>query len=207
MSDPKLFPRQRAILREIARFTNERGFPPTLRELAMVLNVRSANGIRQQILALERKGYLRRDARKPRSIALTSPEEERTIPVLGLVAAGSPIDVSEGDHGRLELGPSLGITNPRCFAVQVEGESMIGEHIVQGDYVVLDPGVEPRNGHVVAVSVDGAVTLKTYHPVTGGVELVPANPRMKAIQIRTGAVHDAHVLGVAVALVRRMGTA
>jgi len=183
----------------------EKGYPPTLRELAQALHVKSPNGIRQQLTALERKGYLRRDARKPRGIVLTGNEDEQAIPILGLVAAGPPIDAAEVDGGRLALGASLGITNPRCFAVRVEGESMIGEHIVGGDYVVLDPGMEPRNGQVVAVAVDGAVTLKTFRRVDGGVELRPANPRMRTIEIRSGAVHDARVLGVAVALVRRLG--
>jgi len=203
--DSDLFPRQRALLRKVEQLTREKGYPPTLRELAEAIHVKSANGVRQQLAALERKGYLRRDVRKPRGIVLVGHEDEQTIPILGLVAAGPPINVDEVDGGRLALGASMGINNPRCFAVQVEGESMIGEHIVEGDYVVLDPGMEPRNGQVVAVAVDGAVTLKTFQRVEDGVELRPANPQMRPIEVRAGTVHDARVLGVAVTLVRRLG--
>ncbi|MBN1424540.1 repressor LexA [Candidatus Fermentibacteria bacterium] len=205
MREPGLFPRQRALLREVRRLTKEQGYPPTIRELAQALGVRSPNGVRQQLLSLERKGCLRREPGKPRGIVLADSAEEESIPILGLVAAGSPIDAAEMHRGRLALGPSLGVATDRCFAVEVEGESMIGEHIVQGDFVVLDPGVEPRNGHIVGVTVDGAVTLKTYHSDYDGVELRPANPRMRAIQIRSGTVHDARVMGVAVAVVRRLG--
>lgn len=204
MRDSQLFPRQRALLRAIDALTREKGYPPTLRELARALDVRSANGIRQQLLALERKGYLRREAGRPRGIVVAGRAEERSIPIVGLVAAGSPIDVAEVSRGRLDLGASLGIADSRCFAVQVKGESMIDEHIVEGDYVVLDPGIEPREGHIVAAVVDGAVTLKSYHPVDGGVELRPANPLMQAIEVRQGAVHDARLAGVAVAVVRRL---
>lgn len=205
MRDAGLFPRQRDLLNEIRRLTAAQGYPPTIRELGHAMGVRSPNGIRQQLVALERKGHLRRDPGKPRGIVLTDPTDENSIPIVGLVAAGSPIDAAELHRGDLELGPSLGIASDRCFAVEVEGESMVGEHIVDGDFVVLDPGVEPRNGRIVAVAVDGAVTLKTYHAGSDGVELRPANPTVRSIHVRCGAVHDARVMGVAVAVVRRLG--
>lgn len=202
-----LFPRQKALLEEIRRFTRERGFPPTLRELARALHVRSASGIRQQLAALERKGYLKREAGKPRGLVLIGVEDQDSIPIVGLVAAGSPIDVAHVERGRLSLDLSLGITGHRCFAVEVEGESMIGAHIVRGDYVVLDPAMEPRNGQVVAAAVDGAVTLKSFYRTPDGVELRPANPKMLPIKVQDGAVHDARIIGVAVAMVRRLGAA
>ncbi len=200
-----LFPRQKALLQEVRRFIAKRGFPPTLRELAAALGVRSPSGVRQQLRSLERKGYLRLEPGSTRGIVLIDDGERGSIPILGQIVAGSPVEVDQIHSGRLELGKSLGIMPEFCFAVKVEGESMIDDHIVEGDYVVLDPRRQPRKGSVVAVNVDGAVTLKRYQPTDHGIELQPANPNMDPIVIEAGHVHTAHVLGVAVALVRRLG--
>ena len=200
-----LFPRQKELLSEIRAFISERGIPPTFRELAAALGVKSPSGIRQQLRALERKGYLKLEPGAKRGIILVESEEPNSVPILGQVVAGSPVEASELYDGRLALGSSLGIVEEQCFAVRVEGESMIEDHIVEGDYVVLDPRVEPKNGHVVAVQVDGAVTLKRYRKTGEGVELIPAHRSMKPIIIKDGMVHSARVLGVAVALVRRLG--
>ncbi len=207
MRAPHLSPRQRALLEAIARLTQERGYPPTLRELARALRVSSPNGIRQHLASLERKGFIRRDAGKVRGIVLTERASGEAIPVLGMVAAGSPIEAQTIEGGFLDLGASLGITPGRCFAVRVQGESMIGEHIMPGDYVVLDPALQPRNGSVVAVAIEGAVTLKVFRRVEGGVDLVPAHPEVPTIRLRAEAEPPASVLGVAIAVVRRLGVA
>ncbi len=204
-SEKSLFPRQRALLDEIERFTRESGYPPTLRELASAIGVRSPSGVRQQIKALERRGFLKVAAGRPRGIvSLRRKSGGESIPILGYVRAGLPVDVDEVEQGRLELGKAMGIASERCFAVKVEGDSMIEEHIVEGDYVVLDPGREANPGQVVAAAIDGAVTLKTYYPVDNGVELRPANVRMKPILLEPDQVYDARILGVAVALVRSL---
>jgi repressor LexA len=200
-----LFPRQRELLHEIRAFISERGIPPTFRELAAALGVKSPSGIRQQLRALERKGYLKLEPGAKRGIILVESEEPNSVPIVGQVVAGNPVEASELHDGRLALGASIGITEKQCFAVRVEGESMIEDHIVEGDYVVLDPRIEPKSGHVVAVQVDGAVTLKRYRRTAKGAELVPAHKSMKPIIIEDGVVHSARVIGVAVALVRRMG--
>jgi repressor LexA len=200
-----LFPRQRALLREIERFIKHRGYPPTLRELAAAVGVSSPSGIRQQLKALERRGILALTPRRPRGIVLRrSRPKSEPIPILGQIAAGSPIDAEELDGRYLALDSSMGIASDRCFAVRVEGESMIEEHIMGGDFVVLDPTAEASTGSVVAVAVDGAVTLKRYHPTKKGVELRPANRQMESIFLEPGKAHDARIVGVAVAVIRAL---
>jgi repressor LexA len=198
-----LFPRQRTLLREIERFINDRGYPPTLRELAAAVGVRSPSGVRQQLKALERRGILTLTPRRPRGIVLRrSRPKSDPIPILGQIAAGSPIDAEQLDGRYLALDSSVGIGSDRCFAVRVEGESMIEEHIVGGDFVVLDPTAEASTGSIVAVTVDGAVTLKRYHPTRNGVELRPANRQMESILVEPGKAHDARIVGGAVAVIR-----
>lgn len=203
--EPKLFPRQRTLLREIERFIKDRGYPPTLRELAAAVGVTSPSGVRQQLKALERKGALTLTPRRPRGIVVRHgrPHSE-SIPILGQIAAGPPIDAEQVDGGYLVLDSSMGIASDRCFAVRVEGESMIEEHIMGGDFVVLDPTVEASSGNVVAVAVDGAVTLKRFHPTRRGVELRPANREMESILLEPGKTHDARIVGVAVAVIRAL---
>lgn len=194
--------RQRQFLEAIEAYVRDHGVAPTVRELAALLRVRSPNAVRQHLKALERKGYLRRMPRRPRGMvpARRSPG----VPVLGIIAAGSPIEVTQEERGWIRLEGSWGTLPDRCFAVEVEGDSMIGAHIVEGDLVVIDPAARPRPGQIVAAVVDGAVTLKTYHEEGGDVELRPANPRLHPIRLRPGEVHDAGVLGVALAVVRRL---
>jgi repressor LexA len=201
----QLFPRQQTLLREIERFIKDKGYPPTLRELAAAVGVTSPSGVRQQLKALERKGVLALTPRRPRGIVVrrARPHSE-SIPILGQIAAGSPIDAEQVDGGYLALDPSMGIASNRCFAVRVEGESMIEEHIMGGDFVVLDPTVEASMGNVVAVAVDGEVTLKRFHPTENGVELRPANRQMESILLEPGKAHDARIVGVAVAVIRTL---
>jgi repressor LexA len=201
----QLFPRQRTLLREIERFIKDRGYPPTLRELAAAVGVTSPSGVRQQLKALERKGVLTLTPRRPRGIVVrrTRPRSE-SIPILGQIAAGSPIDAEQLDGGYVALDSSVGIASNRCFAVRVEGESMIEEHIMGGDFVVLDPTAEASAGNIVAVAVDGAVTLKRFYPTERGVELRPANREMESILLEPGKAYDARIVGVAVAIIRAL---
>ena len=200
-----LFPRQRILLQEIEHFIKEKGYPPTLRELAAAVGVTSPSGVQQQLKALERKGVLTLTPRRPRGIVVRHARPQSVpIPILGQIAAGSPIDAEQLDGRYLALDSSMGIAEDRCFAVRVEGESMIEEHIMGGDLVVLDPSAAASAGMIVAVAVDGAVTLKRFHPTEHGVELRPANREMKSIFLEPGNVHDARIIGVAVAVVRAL---
>ena len=131
---------QRRTLGELRRFTRRQGFPPTIQELADILGI-STPSVRDQVSQLVRKGYVKREARKARGLTiLREPTEEvlslRTVPIVGRVAAGQPILAEENIIGEV-LVDSRVARHGRCFALEVQGDSMIDAGIHDGDLVVV----------------------------------------------------------------------
>lgn len=190
--------RQAQVLEFIQQFLNEQGYPPTVREVAARFGFRSPRAAHDHMKALEKKGFLRSEPGLPRALNVIGPP--RGIPVLGRIAAGAPILAVEEAEEHLDLEADF-FGSGRFFALKVRGESMIGDHIQDGDLVIIRSQDQARPGEVVAVLIDDEVTLKHFHPVKDGVELRAANPAVPTLKV--GWDRPLRVLGVMAGLVRR----
>lgn len=191
--------RQSEVLALIERFREENGYPPTVREVAAHFGFRSPRAAHDHMKALEKKGFLRSRPGKPRALEVVG--SRRGIPMLGRIAAGRPILAVEEADEVLGLEPSF-FGAGSFFALKVNGESMIGDHITEGDLVILRSQESARTGEVVAVLLDDEVTLKRFHPGPDGLTLKASNPEVNDIVVRPGE-KDARILGVMVGLIRK----
>lgn len=185
--------RQKQVLDLIAAFVAEHGYCPSYEEIARGLELASLATVHKHITLLEKKHYLKRGFNQSRSLELTPKyfQEQRKhrpesaaldIPLMGRIAAGAPVEAVAG-HERLELGDFAGQEN--LFALEVRGDSMIDEHILSGDLVLVEKAPEVRNGDLVVVLVRGSdTTLKRFYREPGDVaRLQPANPAMDPIRV------------------------
>lgn len=184
--------RQKEVLDFILRFLEENGYSPSYEEVAGGLGLASLATVHKHILALEAKGYLRRGFNQSRSLEVSPKyvEEVRRqraavryeVPLAGRIAAGAPVEAYQGTE-TLNFADFVGHRD--TFALQVRGESMIDDHILDGDYVLIERATEVADGDVVVALVDGAeTTLKRYYREPGGmVRLQPANAAMAPIYL------------------------
>ena len=192
--------RAREILGFIQRFTGERGFPPTIREIGREYGISSTNGVRYYLNMLEKEGYLRRSERISRGIeGVAKPVVREGIPILGRVAAGQPVLAEESLEGSLEPGEMFG-DRSGLFALRVRGDSMTGAGIMAGDYVVVRQQENAASGEIVVALLGDEATVKYYRPGRGRVELVAANPAYEPIAVEPGS--EFRVLGVVRGVIR-----
>jgi len=174
-----LTPRQLDVLVAIRNYRHLHGYSPTMQELADQLGTSKVT-IFEHVGALEKKRVLRRDKHKARSLEIVAdvlPDEERTtkLPLLGNIAAGSPIEAVE-NREELDL-ESMFAAKQGVYVLRVRGDSMIDDHLMDGDYVVIERRETARNGEqVVALFDTGEATLKRYYKEGGKIRLQPANP-------------------------------
>lgn len=179
---------------------------PTFREIARHFGFRSMTAAVDHVSALRRKGFLTHQPRQARALRVVAPKEERRgpaldIPIYGSIPAGFAADCRQEATGSLSVDArTLGLRpGSNYFALRVRGDSMVGKHILDGDYVVVEHGPQPRAGDVVVALIDGESTLKTLVLEKGKACLVAENPRYpKLIPAMELAIQ-----GVMVALVRR----
>ncbi len=194
--------RQQQALNCIRESCRERGFGPTIREIADSMGIASPNGVMVHLRALTRKGFIERSANLSRSIQLTengAVETQPGIPLLGRVAAGTPV-VAEEQAERLDLQNLFG-DRPGTWALQVAGDSMIEAHIADGDFVVVRSTRTARRGQIAVVRTDHSdATLKYWFPEKNRIRLQPANSAMQPIYVRS-----AEVLGVVIGVIRTVG--
>jgi repressor LexA len=194
--------RARDILSFIQRFTRERGFPPTIREIGREYGISSTNGVRYYLTMLEKEGYLRRSERISRGIEGVAKAVVREgIPILGRVAAGQPVLAEESLEGSLEPGEMFGDRNG-LFALRVRGDSMTGAGIMEGDYVVVRQQENAVSGEIVVALLGDEATVKYYRPGRERVELVAANPAYEPIEVEPGS--EFRVLGVVRGVIRTL---
>ena len=195
-----LTPRQREVLETILVCVEENGRFPSIREIAAQLNLGSPATVHQHLAALETKSYL---YRRDRHWQLR-PEvrRDRGVPIVGRVAAGMPLTAVEAIEGTLN--PEFMGLIPGRFGVKVVGESMSGEGILDGDYVVIDPDLPAGQGDLIVAYVgdEQEVTVKRFYRDKAGIELRPANPSFEPLFI---AADDTtfRVGGKVVGLIRR----
>ena len=175
-----------------------RGYGPTVREIGMQFGIRSPNGVMCHLKALERKGLISRESHMSRAIQLAdAPQLKRsTLPMAGQIAAGSPVLAVEEDE-RVDFAPLFEDENHFCL--KVKGDSMIEDHIADGDYVVIKKAETARNGEIVVALVDGSeATLKRFYKEDGRYRLEPANSTMKPIY-----ADNVDILGVLIGVIRQ----
>ncbi|MEQ8769256.1 MAG: transcriptional repressor LexA [Phycisphaerales bacterium] len=200
-----LTPKQLRILQLIRDSRVRRGYSPTMQELADEIGVSKVT-VFEHVEALIKKGALVREANKARSLSIAEgiavPDEARPLryPLVGKIAAGYPIEKVE-DTDEIDLAEILGATDPAqsLFALQVEGESMRDEGILDGDIILLERAQVASNGdRVVALLEDGSTTLKTFYKEADHIRLQPANPDFDAIRVKF-----CQVQGIVKGVVRR----
>lgn len=212
--------RQTQLIEFIADHLQENGYPPSIREMAQHMNIRSTNGVNDHLKALERKGYLTRKAGlKSRAIALTKKSASKkarerssniseldlvSIPLLGQVAAGVPILAEQHIEQHLHVDKSLAGSGAEIFALRVEGESMIEKGILPGDLVFVRRQNTANSGQVIVAMLDGEATVKTYRPQADKIVLEPANSSMEPIVIEEGDFQQVDILGIVTGVFRKM---
>jgi repressor LexA len=188
---PSLTERQREILNYIEREVRTTGVPPSIRQIGVALGISSTNGVRAHLQALEKKGYIHRSSRMSRGIASLD-RLRRTasralhdlveIPILGRVTAGQPILAVENREGALHVDPGL-VKSADTFALRIEGDSMIGAGILDGDYVLVRPQQSADNGDIVVALLEEDVTVKRFYREPDGFRLQPENPRLAPLYV------------------------
>jgi len=197
-----LTPRQLDVLVAIRNYRHIHGYSPTMQELADQLGTSKVT-IFEHVGALERKRVLRRDKHKARSlevVADTLPDEERAtkLPLLGNIAAGSPIEAVE-NREEIDL-ETLFASKQGVYVLRVRGESMIDDHLCDGDFVVIERRENPKNGEQVVALLDtGEATLKRFYREGSNIRLQPANNSMEP---RVVAADRVRVQGVVIGVLR-----
>lgn len=190
----KLTDRQKEILNHIQNFITDNGFPPTLREIAAHFGLASTFGVKRHLDALKKKGYLKVESYASRAISLNkkSLDESVTslieynqkvisIPVVGRVAAGSPILSEENLDGSIVIDSNFFKNTKDCFALKVSGDSMINAGIFDGDLVIVNPNEKVSQHDIVVARVDDEITVKNYEKKSDKVFLIPQNERYEPI--------------------------
>lgn len=221
--------RQKEILEFISARIEEHGYPPTIREIGEHMGIRSTNGVNDHLKALERKGFLQREGLKSRALrpvqlpaspsrrerggnanvlptVLPSSGNVLSIPVMGRVAAGSPILADENVEKTLQVDSFLvgAKANDKIFALRVSGDSMIEGGIMDGDYIFVKKQLEARKGQVVVAMIDGEATVKRYEPEGDVIKFVPENSSMKPIVVKKSDFRSTQILGVVCGVYRRV---
>jgi len=185
-----LYKRQRQILDFISQYIQKYGSSPTLQEIADAIEVSSLATVHEHLQALEKKGVIQRFKGAVRGIKILDKKLSQMLqgvelPILGFIAAGKPIEPYTDPDATLTVSPTLLSGNKRSYVLQVKGDSMINEGILDGDYVIVEEQEKVDNGEIViALLKNGLVTLKKFFQEKTRVRLEPANAKMKPIYVK-----------------------
>jgi repressor LexA len=204
MAQAELTPRQRRILDFISGTVREHGYPPTVREIGEAVGLTSSSSVHAQLANLERRGLLHKDATKPRAMTLSEPKMDGVVvPILGKVAAGAPILADEHVEDYLTV-PTSFAPGADLFALKVEGDSMVGAGILDGDVVVVQSRSDAASGDIVVALLPGPAepeaTVKRLKRERNRVMLVPENPRLEPFEMDP----EGRILGTVVTVLRRL---
>ena len=208
----KITKRQQQIYDFIRSYQHEKGYPPSVREMAAAVGLSSPSTVHAHLSALEDHGLIKRDATKPRALEVfnedgssaqlaeikESPDRGTiSLPLIGRVAAGLPILAEQNVEDTFTL-PTEIATDSSSFVLEVHGNSMINVGIYNGDYIVVREQKSAMNGEIVVAMIDGEATVKTFYKEQGRVRLQPENDTMEPIYAT-----NPTILGKVVALMRR----
>ena len=203
----QLSTRQREVLQFIQTTVTERGYPPSVREIGEAIGLSSPSTVHSHLSSLVKYGFLRRDPTKPRAIEVVTPSSsesalpvgrQRSVPLVGRIAAGAPLLAEETIDEIMPLPESLIGTGP-VFMLQVKGDSMINAGILDGDYVVIRQQADANDGEMVAALVNGEeATVKRLERRDGAVILHAENPAYEPMVFEEGV----ELLGKVVSVLR-----
>lgn len=206
MDRQKLTKRQTQIYEYICNEVADKGYPPSVREIANAVGLSSPSTVHTHLQVLEDKGYIKRDLSKPRALEIIGKEAKQevsgsssgtiSIPLLGRVAAGTPILAEQNIETFIPL-PEAVVGDAASFVLRVQGESMVQAGIFDGDFVVVKEQDDAVNGQIVVALIDDEATVKTFYRESDRIRLQPENPTMAPIY----AVNP-KILGRVIALVR-----
>jgi repressor LexA len=202
--------KEKRLLYFIFKEINERGYPPSIREMMRVINVTSLRGVTYHLEELQRKGYIQRE-RTSRSIKLlqrsffemkinhtTREGDTVSVPFVGSIAAGNPVFAFEDCSETISIPRSIASNNENIFALRVEGDSMIGDHILDGDVIIIKRQNYAINGDIVVAIINDEATLKRYYQENNYFKLQPSNPKYSPIIIK----ENLNINGVMIGLMR-----
>ena len=182
----QLTDRQNRILDYIRYVTKTRNYPPSVREIGEAVGLSSSSTVHNHLNQLERRGLIKRDPSKSRTVQLVadiSLDQERrnavSVPIVGNVAAGSPILAEQNIEDHVLL--SADLAKEGFFLLRVRGDSMINAGILDGDLVLVRPQHEASNGSIVVAMIDGDATVKRFERSNGHVKLIAENPAYEPI--------------------------
>ncbi len=199
-----VYKRQAQILDFIKQHIQSKGSAPTLREIADSIGVSSLATVHEHLQSLVTKGLIKRKGGKVRSIELKNIDlnfnpQGVSVPILGFIAAGAPIEPYTDPNATMSIPPNFYSQKKRVYVLQVRGESMIDEQIRDGDYVVVEQEESANNGDIVVALLDnGMATLKRFFKEATRIRLEPANAKMSPIFVK-----NVRIQGKVVGLVRR----
>jgi repressor LexA len=206
--------RQAQTLDYIRQSIDERGYPPTLREIGEYMGIRSTNGVNDHLRALERKGYLRREDMKSRALRVVPRDGETAsqksdddileVQILGRVAAGLPLLAEENVVDTVRIDRMMVRGGREVFGLKVTGDSMIDAGIFNGDYIFVRKQSTAERGDVVVALIGDEATVKYYYPERDYVRFQPANAQMAPILVRATDFRSTMLLGIVVGVYRRL---
>jgi repressor LexA len=201
--DLKLTKRQQEIFEFIKQYSGRHGYPPTVRDIGKAIGLTSSSTVHAHLANLEKLGLVRRDPTKPRALELLGEAARKItgqsgLPVVGRVAAGSPILAEENIEDYVQVPPIAGGEEGE-YVLRVSGESMIDAGILDGDYVIVHKQETAMNGEIVVALVGEEATVKRYFRESDHIRLQPENTAMEPIRTR-----EAAVLGKVVGVCRRV---
>lgn len=204
MSQGKITDKQREILEYIKEMILKKGYPPAVREICEAVHLKSTSSVHSHLESLEKNGYIRRDPTKPRTIEILDDDfaltrrEVVNVPVIGTVAAGTPILAEQNIEDYLPI-PAEMLPNKEVFMLKVKGNSMIEAGIYSGDKVIVAKQPDAENGDKVVALVDDSATVKTFYKENGHFRLQPENSTMDPIIL-----DHVKILGKVIGLFRMM---
>lgn len=209
--------RQKEILNFIVRTSEERGYPPTIREIGEEMDIRSTNGVNDHLKALERKGFLTRGEQQSRSLVPTkrarlvlglgkkADPSMVDVPLLGRVAAGAPILAQQNIEDTVRIDSFLlGGNGREVFALRVKGQSMIDDGIHDGDFIFVKKAPSASPGDIVVALIEDEATVKRFYPEGDRVRFQPANKDMQPIYVDKAEFRQTMILGKVVGVYRKM---
>lgn len=214
MARGKLGKRQIAIYDFIRTYSTEHGYPPSVREIGAAVGLASPSTVHMHLKVLEEQGLIKRDSKKPRTIEVMGKQASGssdegiasvtqdvghnviTLPLVGRVAAGTPILAEQNIEDTLTLPTSI-VGDSSSFILRVRGESMINAGIFDGDYIVVKEQQDAHDGEIVVALIEDSATVKTFYREQGRIRLQPENDTMEPIY-----VDNPTILGRVTALIR-----
>ena len=200
----QLTKRQQEALDYINKVQKEKGYIPTVREICEALNLKSSSSGFSHLLALEEKGYIKRDPSKPRALSILDEKERREtvvyqVPIIGTVAAGTPILAQQNIEDYFPIPAHMLHGKDEVFMLRVKGDSMIKANICNGDCIIVEQTEVAENNQIVVALVDESATVKRFFKEDGYYRLQPENDEMQPI-----IVNDVKILGKVIGCLRMM---